>query len=336
MYQKLDTITLKNGEQVEAGVVRGPDQEWAQRLVTLLWHKGDPWNWQNAQVLERDLGLDAFFYVLHRDGQPLANIMTIECQGVGHFGHVWTVPEDRQKGASSALMALQMGHFAERGGQALFLGTGYDSVPYHMYARFGFRGIEPGNGYMTYYRTTQADFENQYFAAPTDGADMVAQPLTWRHWPASAALFLGDFPGLVRCARAQLFGRESTEGPMLPLLLETEARQRQGEPPATFVLEHPATQAVVGLASWQWDALWPGVCLVDLYCHPHYWDYGADLLDALPLPTDGRAIAHADAGSEEKLALLTNAGFREVTRLPQWLSISETQRQMVDVLVFQR
>ena len=72
MYQKLDTVTLRSGETVEAGVVTGPDPAWAERLVKLLWHKGDPWNWQNAQVLERDLGLDVFFYVL--EGEPTIEI----------------------------------------------------------------------------------------------------------------------------------------------------------------------------------------------------------------------------------------------------------------------
>ena len=164
MYQKLGVVKLKSGEAVEAGIVRGPDPSWAQRLVKLLWHKGDPWNWQNAQVLERDLGLDACFYVLHRDGEPFANLMTIELNGVGLFGHVWTQPADRQQGASSGLMRLQMQDFVVRGGQALFLGAGYGSVAYNMYASFGFVGIEAESGYMAYYTKPQAEFEANYFA----------------------------------------------------------------------------------------------------------------------------------------------------------------------------
>lgn len=94
MYQTLGKVTLRSGETVEAGVVAGPDPVWAERLVKLLWHKGDPWNWQNARLLEADQGLDAYFYMLHRDGKPLANIMTVENNGVGHFGHVWTEPAE--------------------------------------------------------------------------------------------------------------------------------------------------------------------------------------------------------------------------------------------------
>ena len=163
MVESLGLITLKNGEEVEASVVIGPDLDWAPRIGPLLQHKGDPWNWQVAQVLERELDLEAYFYVLHRDGIPFANIMTIEGAGVGVFGHVWTVPEDRQKGASSRLMALQMEHFADRGGRALFLGTGYDSVAYKMYQRFGFESVEPQSGYMSYYTESESDIQRRFF-----------------------------------------------------------------------------------------------------------------------------------------------------------------------------
>ena len=207
MYQQLGTIKLKSGETVEAGVVRGLDLAWSQRVQKLLWHKGDPWNWQNTQVLENDLGLDVNFYLLHRDGDPFANMMTIELAGVGHFGHVWTQPADRQQGTSRSLMGLQMQDFAVRGGKALFLGTGYDSSAYRIYAAHGFASIEPESGYMAYYSQSQQEFEAAYFAP----GQVEVQPLAWRHWPASVALFLGNFAGLVRCAPLQLIGRSSTK-----------------------------------------------------------------------------------------------------------------------------
>ncbi|MCE7989599.1 MAG: hypothetical protein DYG89_51275 [Caldilinea sp. CFX5] len=336
MYQKLDTVTLKSGEPVEAGVVKGPDPAWTERLIKLLWHKGDPWNWQNARLLEADQGLDAYFYVLHRDGQPLANIMTVENAGVGHFGHVWTEPADRQKGASSLLMALQMAHFTARGGQALFLGTGYDSVAYHMYRRFGFQSIEPQSGYMAYYRTSQADFEARYFAQPAAADDLVIQPLAWPHWPASAALFLGDFPGVMRCVRGEIVGRESSEGGLLPLLLEAEQRQQEGKAPRSFVLYHRATNAVLGFATGDWHPHWPGNYLLDLYCHPAYWEQAPALLNALPLPSALRTIIYADSSDQAKQNVLMALGFQLVATLPRWLVVDPAHARPVDVLIFAR
>ena len=332
MYQPLGVVKLKSGEAVEAGVIRGPDPSWAQRLVKLLWHKGDPWNWQNAQVLERDLGLDACFYVLHRNGDPFANIMTIELKGVGLFGHVWTQPEDRQQGASSRLMRLQMQDFVERGGQALFLNTGYASVAYNMYAGFGFTGIEAECGSMTYYTRSQAEFEAAYFA-PGKAA---VQPLTWSHWPASAPLFLGDYPGLVRCAPLQLIGRSLTEGKLLPALLDAEARQQEQQPPAVLALVNATTTAVVGLAAWSWDPLWPDTCWVDCYCHPNAGGQAAELLDALQLPSADRTLVYVDAGNTVKATLFAQAGFKPVATLPHWLATDTVKTKWVDVILMAR
>lgn len=327
MYQSLGTITLKSGETVEAGVVRGPEPTWAARLVQMLAHKGDPWNWQNAQVLEQDLGLAVNFYLLHRGDSPFASIMTVENRGVGHFGHVWTEPADRQQGASSQLMRLQMQDFVERGGQALFLGTGVDSVPFRMYASFGFRGVEAGSGYMAFYGKSQVEFETAYFAP----GPVEIQPLAWPHWPASASLFLGDFPGLIRCAPLRLIGRASTEEPLLGALVEAEQRRATGEASPVLALVNRATAAVVGMAAWGWDPLWPEACLVDCYCHPAYWQHAPDLFSALAMPSAARQVVYVDAGHAAKAEFFARAGFRPIATLPRWVAADALQASWVDV-----
>lgn len=329
MYQSLGGITLKSGETVEAAHLIGPEPAWAPRIVDMLSHKGDPWNWQNAQVLERDLGIDVHFYVLHRDGDPFANMMTIELAGVGHFGHVWTRPEDRQQGASSALMALQMEDFRQRSGRALFLSTGYNSVPYRLYEKFGFQGFSPPSGYMAYYRTTHDDFDADYFRA----APAVIKPLNWTHWPASAPLFLGDFPGIVRAAGAHLIGIATTESPFLDLLHDVERRQQRQRSSRVSILQS-ATTAVVGCALWSWHPIWPETCLVDLYCHPGYWRQAGDLLNALELPDADSFMAYGDSTAPERMAVLQHAGFKQSSILPQRVSGLEEGRE--DIIVVER
>lgn len=39
MKEDLGAITLKSGEVVEAIVITGPDQEWAERVESLLGHE---------------------------------------------------------------------------------------------------------------------------------------------------------------------------------------------------------------------------------------------------------------------------------------------------------
>jgi len=331
MYEALGTVRLKSGEQVEAGVVRGPDPAWSRRLQTLLWHKGDPWNWQNAQLLEVDHGLDVNFYILHRQGEPFANIMTVELAGVGHFGHVWTQPADRQQGASSSLMRYQMQDFAKRGGQALFLGTEVDSTAYRMYATFGFSDVAEKSGYMAYYRKPQPEFEATYFAP----GQAEIQPLSWRHWPASAPLFLGDYPGLVRCAPLQMFGQSSSEGAFLPALIEATQRQQEGQSPKVLALCNPATGAVVALAAWSWHPLWPDVCLVDCTSHPNFWPASGELLHALQLPAADHTIAYVDVGNQAKSALFTQAGFKPMATLPRWLATDPSKQSWADVIMME-
>jgi hypothetical protein len=144
VHQDLGTVVLDGGEHVSAAVISAPDPDWAERLTELLRHKGEPWNWGNGEVLTKPTGIHAYFYVLHRNGVPFSNIMTCEVNGVGLFGHVFTRPEDRRKGACNKLMDLQMAHFNARGGKALFLGTQFESPAYRIYARHGFQGMPHG------------------------------------------------------------------------------------------------------------------------------------------------------------------------------------------------
>ena len=331
MYQHLDRITLKSGEIVQVGVVQGPDLDWAERVETLLSHKGPSWRWGNEQVLRTQTGLDVFFYLLHRDGDPFANIMTIEYHGVGLLGHVYTRPEDRRQGAAMQLIACLMEHFRQRGGQALFLGTGYDTPPYHIYRANGFAGVEPESGYMDYYSTSQDEFERAYFAP----GSTAIEPVGWLHWPISIPLFLGAFPGVVRGAGLGVWGRRSTEGPLLPLLQDCLERDASDLQPRALALVQQETRAVVGWAMWSDHPLWPDACLVDLYCHPAFWDEGAALLQALKIPESHTYLAYCDAGLQPKAAALTAAGFRCSATLNQRVAADRVQTGWVDVEVWE-
>lgn len=332
MYTSLGKVKLKSGEVVEVGVVTGPDLDWAERVERLLGHKGPIWQWQNAASVRRELGIEPRFYLLHRQGEPLANVATFTHRGTGHFGHVWTQPADRRQGAASQLMGLQMAHFREEGGRALFLGTGFDSAPYHIYTSHGFAGLEPKSGHMEYYAQGKAQFEAEYFARGV----VKVEEVNWRHWPASAALFLGDFPGAVRCAPLRLLGRSSTEGPFLHLIEAEELRRERGESLRARVLCLASTEAVVGLAMWDWDPLWPSTCVVEVYCHPDFWEEGGALLAALPLPEAERYTAYSDTDGLEKGEVLRAAGFRPVGRHVRRVALDRARTRLVDVSVWER
>ena len=332
MYESLGQVELKTGEEVEVGMVVAPDLEWAERVEVLLEHKGGVWNWQNSTVVREELGINVCFYLLHRDGEPFANIMTATCDGAGYLGHVWTSPEDRRKRGAVQLMELQMEQFRRQGGRALFLGTGYDSPPYHIYAAHGFVGLEPLSGAMEYYVDSKEEFESKYFAqGPT-----AIEEVQWKHWPASGALFLGNWPGVVRCAFMGLLARESTEFPFLNLIRSEGQRRENGELSQSRILFQQESNAVVGFAGWGWDSLWPETCLMDVFCHPHFWGEAGVLLDSLALPEAERFIAYAEDGSDEKGQVLQSAGFRRSGRYENRVAVDQARTDFVDVIVWEK
>ncbi|HWA86573.1 MAG TPA: GNAT family N-acetyltransferase [Opitutus sp.] len=321
---------LRTGEAVSAAVVGAPDNDWAARIERMLVHTGDPWNWQNSELLRRDCGVAANFFVLQREGAPFANIMLVETAGVALLGHVWTAPADRGGGASSILMERAMDDFATRGGRAIFLGTEFDSTAWRYYQRRGFEPVEPGSGYMEFHRQPRAEFERGWFGAK----ETIIEPLDWPHWPAAAPLCLGDFGDVVRLAAVRLIGRRSSEEPLLTLIREARRQHAAGAPPPAFVLRDANGPAVLGVACRQPHPLWPGTEILDVFCHPRWWRRGADLIAALPRAGASRTIAYADANQTEKRAAFEGAGLRETTVLPRWVRRAAAGSERVDVSVF--
>ena len=133
MYSELGESTLKSGEIAKIARVRTPDSEWGPRLIPFLAHKGGVWNWQNERTLLGEIGrLESYYYVARVGDEIYSTICTWEHRGAGILGHVFTEPKHRRKGACKAIMDVQLRDFGERGGEALYLSTGFDSVAWHI------------------------------------------------------------------------------------------------------------------------------------------------------------------------------------------------------------
>jgi GNAT superfamily N-acetyltransferase len=329
MYSPLGKVTLRSGEVVEAGVVIAPDSDWRERLQALLSHKEAIWKWQIETLLREHVGAKAYFYILHREGVPFSHVLTIESNGVGIVGHVWTKPEDRGQGGASHLFKHLMEHFRSRGGASLYLTTGFESTAYRIYERHGFQSVEPHSGIMAYYAETQMEFENGFFAS--NEASVAA--LDWPHYPLTTPLFVSGFPGVIRNAALGLLGRCITEAGLLPPLQETHLRP--DVMPRAVVLGLP-NGAVTGLAAWRRDELWPDTCIADVYCHPRFWNRASELLAKLEFPVAERLIAYCDVGFAEKRDALEHAGFRQCAVLPEWLQQNAVGSTRFDVAVLEK
>lgn len=328
MYQRTNDVALKTGEVVEMGLVTGPDPEWGPKLEHLLGHKGEPWNWQIHQCLANpDIGIQTRCHVLCRSGRPFANICTFESDGVGIFGHVFTVPEERKKGAADHLNCQVMADFKARGGKALYLGTTYDSPAYHIYMKHGFRSVEPAGGYMVYTQAGKSEFEKNYFApGPTR-----IEPLAFKHWPILPALTMMDHPARLRVLGMRITGATSTERGGLDLLKEAE---EAGQPVHAQVAVSTRTGAPVAFACWFPDFYFGhAVDLMDVFFAPGFEAEAPKLIEALALPKDRKTVCMADNAWPEKEDLLRAAGFTREAALKNHL---RSGNRLLDVSIWSR
>jgi RimJ/RimL family protein N-acetyltransferase len=306
MYRELTEAKLKSGEHLEIGVVMGPDGEYANKITPFLGHKPGEFKWHIERSVKEKLDdLETYYYIGKLGDEIVANIMTVEHIGVGILGHVFTKPEHRRKGACTVVMREQMDDFRRRNGRALYLGTGYDSPPYHIYKGLGFVGFIPGSGFMRYF--VDSSFESEWFTS----TEAKVKDVEWHDWPKMTALtgiLGGDW---LRCVMLPMYGPTNFEGGFLGLKMELENDRKY----QAFKLLESETGAIVGFGSLADDRRWHGnTALLDLFVHPDHWGSGGKLMEALDLPSK-KIQCYADPSSVEKISLLERFGFERETVL---------------------
>ena len=316
MYSPLATARLKTREEMEIGVVCAPDREYAEAIRHFLSHKPGDFKRHIDLCLAGGLEeLETRFYVGLLNGQVISQAMFVEYSGVGLLGHVFTQPEHRQKGACRAVMTQQMDDFRKRGSRFLLLGTGFESPPYWIYHRFGFRSVTAGSGFMRY--AVNEDFEAEWFApGPTQVVEV-----QWRHWPTLSVLFGQRAGSFLRNMALGLFGPRNFEGDFLTLreALEDSTTPAGKTFPQARLLE-TATRAVVGCATMWPDPQWPGAGLLDVFMHPDFECETGALLATLA-PVEAKTLAYAETSATAKNAALEEAGFRLEGTLKQQLRL---------------
>jgi hypothetical protein len=319
MYERLGEAVLKSGQRMEIGVVLAPDPEWKDRIIPFLGHKGEPYASHIRRSYEGPMDeLETRYYVGHLDGRVITEVMIVGARGAGILGHVYTLPEERRKGAYQAVMAAQMADMPRRGFQVLSLGTGFDSAPYWIYHGFGFAGIGPGRGEMLWESDPQAAARLFRLGATK------ARDARWDDWGFFA--WLGLLPvtpeeELPRSRVMRLKTRGIMEGPFVRLLFVREQESQMSV--RVLQSEHGATVAWAILApDTGWRAPDPH-CLadawtLDLHAHPGFASDLPKVLTHLPWPDAPVAVIYAEPAGP-KAAALKSAGFSRVASLPAWM-----------------
>jgi hypothetical protein len=325
MYERLSSGLLKSGETLEIGVVVAPDEAFAPLVKPLLGHKPNPYRWHIDCAFEpgRIEELETRFYLGLLNGVPVCNIMTVEYRGVGILGHVYTVPEFRRRGACQMVMSEQMADFTRREGGCLTLGTGFDSPPYWIYHRFGFRSVAPGSGFMKY--EPDASREKALF----QGAAVETAVPAWKDWPMINALCARTDMSFLRSVAYGHYGPCNFEGGFLSMLRGvTEDPERHAR------MLRTTEGAVVGYATLQPDTRWRGDTLIlDMFTHPAHTAHAHALLKALPLPRDRKIQCHTEEDAIWKIAALLEEGFEHEATIRSQLCHDD---RWIDVEVYER
>ncbi len=332
MYDRLGEATLKTGERMEIGVITAPDAAWRDRIVPFLGHKGPPYAAHIHRSNEGPLdSLETCYYVGHLDGEPISEVMIVGARGAGILGHVYTLPEQRRKGAYQAIMAAQMEDSRRRGYRLLSLGTGFGSPPYWIYHRFGFRCIGPGCGEMTWTAAAEAELFREGEVTPRDAR--------WDDWGFVGWLGLlpaGAAEELPRSRVMRLKQRGLLEGTYVQLLLAREAmpdltvRVLESEhgatvawallAPAALSEDHAGTR-LAPAPHWPLEA-WT----LDLHAHPAFAAALPALLTDMPWP-DVPVVVTLSQPAGPKAAALQSAGFTRAATLPRWSSAEDGARR---------
>jgi len=138
-------VELRGGGTMAIRVIEPPAAGYAESLAHFLEHKGDGTLRDLHRRLRGDYVADCLDrFVIGEIGGRIASQMWYtlprDRMDFGVFGHVYTEPEHRGRGAASALMGALMQDLNAGPWQALFCGVGHHSAQ-RIYARYGFAPI---------------------------------------------------------------------------------------------------------------------------------------------------------------------------------------------------
>jgi len=320
MYQTLESLPIKSSEILEIGVVTAPDDIIGPAAQKLLVHKSTEWQFHLAAALSGEIELlETRFYLGMLDGVPVGNVMTVESNGIGILGHVFTHPDHRRKGICQAIISRLMEAFRARDGSVLLLGTGFESPAYWIYHSFGFRSLK--GGFMRYDTPPGLNEDNWFKPGPVSPA-----PLAWRHWPLLALLGAQSSGEILRSAAWKLFGIGNLETPVVRTLVD----QKQEKGASGVVLE-TGSGTVVGCATLHPTSGgpngWPGVWLFDHFTHANFQDKSGELLEAINWPA-GKIISYVGTGAPEKATVLEAHGFEREGMVRGFLRLSDASHDV--------
>jgi len=321
VHTVLRSVKLKTGETMDVVRVTCPDEEFRDRILPFLAHKGPDWEVPMRENLAAPLeGLAQRFYLGVVGDEVVGNASHVEGldRPVAILQHVFTRPDRRRQGICSTVIGTLAEDFLSRGGRASYLHTGHQSPAYYIYQSVGFVGYRD-TGTMEWF--PDPDFQAEYFRP----RPITVRDTRWEDWPRLEALYSIEEGWFLRSIHFGQWGRSGYEGEYISL--RKAMREGGVEQVKVMVAEGGA---VVGQAYLSRDRRFlRQTWLLDLFVHPNYYDDAHALLGALELDRGAKVQCYVDSTQPEKAALLEHRGFRLEATLPrqvqrgdEWLDVS--------------
>jgi GNAT superfamily N-acetyltransferase len=322
--KRIGSGTLRDGREAQIVLVDTPSPEAAELLVGLLGHKHEPWMWHIRRWAEGGTpGLDLLHYLAEVDGVICGCVANFRTEEIGNVTHVYTVPEWRRLGIARMLLRRAVRDFDEDGGRVLVLGTGFEKAPWRMYQTVGFRGTCPEQGYGGMVRFSGQETWESVLSGPPGQV----RPVAWRDFAGSLVLFSAPGPEQLRSVHMASVGPRLVEKTFLLLMQRIE----DGGRARALVLPGQGA-SLLGFAVVGEHPLWEKSGareVLDFHVHPNGHGGAQALLEDVLHGCSGPIEAYCDSGSEQKLAVLSQAGFREECVSRSALRFGEETRDLV-------
>jgi GNAT superfamily N-acetyltransferase len=313
MYRELGRGRLSTGETLEVGIVHPCGEvRWRSRLEALLGHKSAINRRHIAATFAGPLDdLETLYYVGSVGGEPVTVAMLAGAHGAAIYGHVFTRPEWRRRGASTVLHRMLTQDWRRRGVRVVTLSTDPQGHARRLYEAVGFRPLGPGEGDMRWV--------NGGTLALDSGPRRVS-PIRWGDWGWISEALSAEGADDEERPRSTLFRAPTpryVDWPFLVLMLDT----LDGVRPAPAVQVLRQGERAVG-----WAALLPdaargfGAVALEFYLHPQVrTPEAADaLLTAIAWPATTPVLHACSTPAGYRAEALPRHGFVPLAELPAW------------------
>jgi hypothetical protein len=300
MWNRIGETQLRMGEIMEIYMVKTPDSNYEQDIMSFLSPTNRLWRWHLDLAIHGALDeLEPRFYLGLVKGRIVSNVSTWEYGSIGLVAHLLTAKEHRRTGACTASMKAQIQDFRHRSGKVLI--GGFKPTSYTIAKSLGFSSIIDNSEVMHY--NLDLHFKKEYFEA----RKVSCRDSMWKDWPGVSLLFGTQEGCCIRSMKHRIFEPFDYEDYFLGDMWE----RLNGLCISKVLVSEEGS--VVGYATLTSkyhvkSEFW----LLDFFIHPNAASCAGTMLDAMDFPPT-KTRCYVESGCPEKREMLLRSGFKERT-----------------------